>query len=292
MRRIILISCQFFSLVAVAIAQTIAIDEWKITNNDVTFTYSVSKLEKDSAINVQLFIKADSGSNYVPLMHVTGDIDTIKSNGKYKIAWVDMRESPMATGEEYLFKVKIKDKFYFRQSGQSGAGKEKKHLFVAYAANMTAPFGLRAGKTGGIGWYAKIQFNSKPFLESSYTYEDQKIVDYDKFAWYQFTSEHAVSAFNICGGATFSIPRLENLNLYAGAGYGKEDCFYEYEETSYETNQLTGTYYAKDETLSASGIELEGGAIYCLNKLLITGGFSSTSFKTLNLELGIGLKFK
>jgi hypothetical protein len=128
----------------------------------------------------------------------------------------------------------------------------KKDLFIALTGNQVTPLGLRAGLLGKVGYYIALQSNLSPGIKGSYTYEDNAITDYNRFAWYEFTSEHKKAAFTACfGGLTFQAGR--NLFLYGGAGYGKYEVLYEIGNTVTKTIALLGTDYGRDETLSVKG---------------------------------------
>ncbi len=260
-------------------AQRIEQVQFKVAGNNIEIYYNASGLKFNQTVTTSLFVSTDGGVNFQgPLKLVTGELGPGIINGRHKIIWEAAKEIPL-DNVNLVFDVR----------GEITEAPNKRDFFAAYTGNLTTPLGLRVGLLGKTGIYVSFQSNLTPGKKGSYTYEDNAITDYNRFAWYEFTSEHKKVAYTVCAGATFQTGR--NFFIYAGAGYGKYEMLYEIKEYSYEDNALLDTDYGRDNSVSTTGPALEAGIIIRTGKVIVIGGGNLLNFKKPNWTAGIGISF-
>ncbi|MFZ4546135.1 MAG: hypothetical protein ACOYN4_01800 [Bacteroidales bacterium] len=268
-----------FSFGSAGIAQTIKNIKPLVFGNTIDIQYKVSGLKLNETLTVSLYVSNDGGSTYQgPMLEVKGDVGEKIFNGQHTITWEALKEMAFADVNT-IFDIRA----------EVVSEKIKRSFFVAYSGNLTTPIGLRIGQLGGLGWYITAQSNTNPTLTGSYTYTDGTITDYNQFAWYEFTSNHKVSAYMACAGLTYQLAR--KLYMYGGAGYGKVDNLYEINEYSYDGDAPLGTDYGRDSKTSIVGVALDAGLTYKIGKLTLIGGASSIGFAIPDFQAGIGYSF-
>lgn len=104
------------------------------------------------------------------------------------------------------------------------------------------------------------------------------------------TGSHKVSLQSATAGLLFQFSETPRINLYAGAGYGNRNVYW----------QTTSNQWAEVTDRSSKGLALEAGIIYSpvVDKsnaekpgISLSAGLSTISFKTIGLTIGIGLSF-
>lgn len=263
----------------IAFAQQIDNVFFAVTGNDIKLEYRVSGLKYNQTLNTKLYVSTNGGKSFTgPMKFVRGNIGPGITNGDQVIIWEAVNEMKI----EYV-------EIAFDVRGELVEEKIKRSYFAAYSGNTVTPIGIRAGLLGKTGVYVSLQTNFRPTLTGSYTYDDNAIIDYDRLAWYEFTSGHEVAAFSVCAGLTSQVG--PDLFVYTGAGYGKEEHFYKINEYSYDDNSLLGSDYGKDEEASVKGLTVEAGIIVRIKNVLIIGGANSTGFQIPNWVAGVGYSF-
>lgn len=269
----------FFLLSTQLFAQRIENVRFTTAGNNIEIYYTVAGLKFNQTLNTSIYASTDGGVSFQgPLKYVTGEFGPGMVNGQHKVIWEATKEIPL-DNITLLFDVRA----------EVVETPVKKNFFVALTGNQITPLGLRLGLLGKTGYYLSFQTNTTPTLSGSYTYKDNAITDYDRFAWYEFTSEHKKAAFAAFGGLTFQAGR--NFFFYTGAGYGKYEVLYEIKEYSYEDDALLGTDYGRDETLSVQGPAFEAGIILRTGKVLLMGGANVINFKMPGWSAGVGFSF-
>lgn len=260
-------------------AQRIEQVQFKVAGNNIEVYYNASGLKFNQTVTTLLFVSTDGGVNFQgPLKLVTGELGPGIINGRHKIIWEASKEIPL-NNVNLVFDVR----------GEIMEVPNKRDFFATFTCNLTTPLGLRVGFLGKTGIYLSFQSNLTPGISGSYTYENNTIADYTRFAWYEFTSEHKKAAWTACAGATFQTGR--NFFIYTGAGYGTYEMLYEIKEYSYDDDVLLGTDYGKDTSVSTTGPVLEAGIIYRTGNVLFLGGGNLLNFKMPNWTAGIGISF-
>ena len=74
---------------------------------------------------------------------------------------------------------------------------------------------------------------------------------------------------------------LSFLSVYAGAGYGKHQLFWE----------DTAGKWASVQDRSASGVAVDAGLVFNWQHLSVMAGVSAIGFKSVFAELGVGYRF-
>ena len=227
-------------------------------------------------INVSLYLSRDNGQTYVgPLKEVTGDIGKVDKEGLKTIVWDPMKEMPFVS-ETLIFDVRA----------EIIRNKPRQSFFLMYVGNSTTYLGLRAGVLGRVGFYGEIRGNLMALNTGKYTYKDG-IVDYDQPGYYNFTGSNGYAAFSALVGV--NLQPANNIFLYMGVGYGKEDYMMKIDEFSYEGDVNIGSSYVKYDQYSNSGVEIDLGVIYRIKMLMLSGGATMINFKTFGWTAGIGI---
>lgn len=130
-------------------------------------------------------------------------------------------------------------------------------------------------------------YNTNKLINST-SESNYAVPDYDGDGYYTFTGKVQQSRYAGLVGVTITLPKGFYLN--GGLGYGVRELMWEIEEFSYETNELLGSYWAKVDESSGSGIEWEIGAMYRWKKLLTTVGFAKVG-NYHETSIGVGLMF-
>jgi len=260
-------------------AQSITQVEPHVLGNNVKIFYDVHGLRFNQTMTISVYVSQNKGVTYQgPLQEVSGHVGENIFNGEHYIIWEPMKELQL-------------DKAYaiFDVRGVVVTNKIERSFFASYCGNLTAPFGLRTGVLGGTGFYVMGQMNAQPFLSGSYNYEDGTITDYNRFAWYEFTSNHKVSAYLFCAGITYQVAK--NMFLYGGAGYSKYEVLYEINEYSYNGDEFLGKNYGRDTKTSKRGVAFEAGLVLRFRNFIIAGGTSVISYNLPDWQVGIGYNF-
>lgn len=248
-------------------------------DNKIVVEYTISGAKFNQSFNISLFVSTDEGQTYEgPLTQVTGNVGKGITGGKHTIIWDFLNEMPI-TDEDLVFDVRA----------EVIETPVKRSWFVSYVGNTITYLGLRVGMIGKVGWYAEGRMNMPGLEKSSYEFNGETVVEYDKQGYYQFSNNNGYSSFFAGAGLTFQPGK--DFFIYAGAGYGKENYLYEIDDYSYENEAKTGTTYVKDPDYSNWGVEVDAGIIYRFNKLLFTGGATTVNFNTINWTAGVGISF-
>lgn len=128
---------------------------------------------------------------------------------------------------------------------------------------------VMAGKIENFGGYVKLQTNLN--FNGSYVYEG-----YSWSANRYFNDNIYTGRYAFSGGVLYRV--IKPVILYGGLGYGSR--WVNWETVSGNKFRITD--------LSYTGIEIETGVIYKLNKLFLTGGISLIPFQFMELNIGAG----
>jgi hypothetical protein len=259
-------------------AQQVRVTHVSVTSNDkIEVAYTINGLKNYQEIsNIRFYVSRDGGDHFEgPLKEVSGDIQSGLRNGKYIMIWDVMEEMPLVE-ENLIFDVRI-------------TVEEKKALMISLQGNMVTPLGLRIGQLGKLGWYVEGRASLLATQSPSFTYENEKIIDYDQPGYYKFNGNKGYNAWSAVAGLTWQLSW--NLFVNAGVGYGVENYMYEINNYSYDTEEKTGNSWVKDSEYSTSGIEVDAGLIFKYKKLIVNAGVTSIGFNIFNWEAGIGIAF-
>lgn len=165
-----------------------------------------------------------------------------------------------------------------------GVGAIKPLIFKADGrtlSNIDVGYSFTLGFVKTLGLYAKVNTN---FSSISGDYTPSALPN----IYYGVTDEYSNSTFNrfsLVGGFML---KLSPVMLYVGAGKGH---YYHYEKTDLY-NYLDDSFVNKINltTMSFSGLEADAGLIINFNKVGISMGVSSFSFKYYEVNAGLGIR--
>jgi len=260
-------------------AQQVRVAGVNVTGNDkIEVAYTIKGLKNYQEISkIEFYVSRDDGIHFEgPLKKVSGDIQPGLRNGKHIMKWDVMKEMPLVE-ENLIFDVRIT------------LAKVKKALMISLQGNTVTPLGLRIGQLGKLGWYVEGRASLLAAQSPSFTWDREKIIDYDQQGYYQFNGNKGHNAKSAIAGITYQL--TWNLFVNAGVGYGVENYMYEIGQYSYETESKTGDAWVKDSEYSTSGIEVDAGLIFKYKKLVVNAGVAAINFKMFNWEAGIGMAF-
>jgi opacity protein-like surface antigen len=130
---------------------------------------------------------------------------------------------------------------------------------------------IMVGRVKRVGEYFKIKSNLR--------FNGSNDIEGESSNNIYFNDNTKKGRFAITGGLLWRIS--SPTVLYSGIGYGSR--WVNWETISGESYRVTDISY--------KGLELEAGLIYKVKKLQISGGLSTTSLKSLETNIGIGVKF-
>jgi hypothetical protein len=250
-----------------------------LSEDKVIITYDIIGGRFFNYYTISLYVSRDNGNTYEgPLQEVSGDVGENIRHGSHQITWDAMKEIPFV---DQNFKFDVKAEIFEDEL--------KPSIFISYVGNTVTPIGLRIGMIGRIGWYVEGRMNLIAFDSPAYTYKDGEIIDYDQPGYYEFTSGKGYSAFSALGGITYQPGR--NMFLYAGTGYAWEKYLYEITNYSYEDDQPIGKSNVVHDDYNLSGFELDAGAMYRFNMILVSAGATTLNFKNIWWTVGVGVVF-
>ncbi len=147
--------------------------------------------------------------------------------------------------------------------------------------NAGAMLGVKF-KNSNMGIYASYRSNFT-FVSSDLSIDSSEEPSH-------LTGSHKVSLQSATAGLLFQFSETPRINLYAGAGYGNRNVYW----------QTTSNQWAEVTDRTTKGLALEAGIIYSpvVDKsnaekpgISLSAGLSTISFKTIGLTIGIGLSF-
>jgi hypothetical protein len=164
----------------------------------------------------------------------------------------------------------------------------KPKKFVIYNFSGSSLLGASFGMVTKVGWYTRIKTNGS-FANSEYITTDLSVTNYDGIDYYEYTGNVKRSRFGITGGLV--LKTTPKMFLYTGLGYGSRNLLWEVQEKSIASTLDMRKIWAKHDGKSASGLELELGAMFKYNKVNISLGVNAIDLKFFEFNGGIGLFF-
>lgn len=174
--------------------------------------------------------------------------------------------------------------------------KLKNHLYLGYSGSVfpnnteyIAPYGLRVGMLGEIGWYLSGQFNQAYFESYAYEFDGENVLDYTKNQYYRFNGKINYPLFSLTGGCSFYLGGT--FHVYVGGGYGSKKVYRQMDEFTYSSDQKVKECFVVDKNFTTKGIELEGGLILHTRPIVFNVGISNFKINYTAIELGMGINF-
>lgn len=168
---------------------------------------------------------------------------------------------------------------------EDSVSSEDSHIFIIPQIgfspewNAGAMLGVKF-KNSNMGIYASYRSNFT-FVSSDLSIDSSEEPSH-------LTGSHKVSIQSATAGLLFQFSETPRINLYAGAGYGNRNIYW----------QTTSNQWAEVADRTSKGLVLEAGILYSPPKhfwhkpgLTLSAGLSTINFKTIGLTLGIGLSF-
>jgi len=275
MKKLLLSVGCFAAFSGMVVAQVISSVKSTVQVDKVLIQYELSGGHSTDYFSISLYVSRDGGKTFEgPLKEVTGDIGRDIRKGTHSIVWDALKEIPF-TEESMVFDVRGE-----RQP-------VKKSVYLMLTGNSTTWIGLRAGILGKVGFYAEMRANPDAFKNSDYTYKDGILTDYTPAGYYEFTGKSGYSAFSVLGGVNWQV--IDNLFVYAGAGYGKENWLVQVEQFTYDGSSPYKVTYAKCDGYSNAGPEVDAGVMYRVKWFIASAGATTIRFKTFNWTVGVGI---
>lgn len=264
----------------VLLSQRIINVQATIQDDQVLIGYQVKGLQCQQSIkNLSFYVSKDDGHSYYgPLNELSGDIKSGIRNGKYIVAWDALNELPF-TNERLIFDVRaeIKEK------------KRKRAIMLSYVGNVKTPLGGRIGQLGKVSWYLEGRASLLSGQAAQYSYSGNNLIGYDKENnSVNPTGDDGWKAYSGIVGTTIQTDC--NFFIYLGIGYGFEQFIKKFDETDEQGNAI-GSVWAKDESKSIQGVEMDGGVIFRYKKLIVSGGITVLNLEKYNWTMGVGVAF-
>jgi len=268
----------FLSFSSTMNAQKIKNIEPVRNGNNIVVNYTlVAKFNQK--FNVSLYFSRDGGKTFEgPLEAVTGDVGKGIRAGQNKIIW-DVFKDVYSLEGDIVFDVRA----------EVIEEEVSKQFVLSYSGSIDAPVGLTIAQVGKIGWYVSAKTGMN-FSKPEYTYGGQDWdPGFESAQYYKFNSTEDLRRLSITGGITWQLGK--NFFVYTGLGYGMKEHLWQMELYDYETDSKTGEEYVQQPDYTYTGLETEGGIMLKINKIFISAGVTSVSFKYTNLTFGIGWAF-
>ena len=268
----------FLSFSSTMNAQKIKNIEPVRNGNNIVVNYTlVAKFYQK--FNVSLYFSRDGGKTFEgPLEAVTGDVGKGIRAGQNKIIW-DVFKDVYSLEGDIVFDVRA----------EVIEEEVSKQFVLSYSGSIDAPVGLTIAQVGKIGWYVSAKTGMN-FSKPEYTYGGQDWdPGFESAQYYKFNSTEDLRRLSITGGITWQLGK--NFFVYTGLGYGMKEHLWQMELYDYETDSKTGEEYVQQPDYTYTGLEAEGGVMLRINKIFISAGVTSVSFKYTNVTFGIGWAF-
>ncbi|MDD3878292.1 MAG: hypothetical protein PHT69_16860 [Bacteroidales bacterium] len=261
-------------------AQSIKNINWESDSTKIILKYDLLSFIKGNTYNIQVFCSTDGGYTYNTALRSTlGDIGTDISLGRKKTVVWDVFKDVGGLAGMVSFKVVAERNPMIRD------------FFISYNGSLETPIGLQIGLLGGISPYLSLRGNTDFNFKNNYVYNDIEYVLNYPYETIYFVYGEAVKhpRYSITAGINAQV--FSKGFVYLGAGYGESRLLWEVKEFNYADDSLYEVSWAQNNDYSIKGLELEGGLIIPIKKVLLKVGGSLLSFKEPAYTFGIGYRF-
>jgi hypothetical protein len=254
--------------------------------NTIIVSYKITGAKFNQSFDVSLYVSKDGGGTFHgPLKEVSGGVGKGISGGQHNITWDVFKEVATLDGD-ITFDVRV----------QVIEKEIPIRFFAGLAGSVSVPetdyasFGITAGQTGKTGWYIAARFNPAFFKgPADYACNDERITDYNGDGYYVFDDKTLKPQLSITSGLNFLVAK--DFYLFAGAGYGTRKYLWHINNYSYPDEKLVSDSYASHEDYEVSGIQLDGGAMLRIGKILVHGCVTNLNLQYMSVAAGIGIEF-
>lgn len=293
-----------FSFAAISHSQVISsprqgeitLGETKVSmgNDEIIIDYGIYFGEQVKYCKIGVTMIVD-GKPFKGKTYFSGDVGIILEPGPKQIRYDISKQKEQLAGKDIRFRINVLNKTFLADSVSEKIYPQKvvpkkvtplkavpeKHTLKTVLTATISPlsprsFGLMAGVVKKAGGYARFQSNFS-FTKEAFVADKSGAIDGGGYLW--TTGKGKIQTMKVTAGALFKAHKV--IYPYAGAGYGYKNCVYE---------DVSGDW-GLIEDLSKSGLALETGLVVKAGPIALSAGISSIKFKTVSLDLGIGVIF-
>lgn len=240
--------------------------------------YDLKGLSYKKEIKITPYI--ESGNASLPNMQsLTGDFDWVNRGGKSKVVIWDPFKDGISSLEG--IRASIKTDAEVRK-----AVLPRFRCFMLHGSN-SAPLGIKYVQLSPVGFFAGFRMGKFP-PSYTYTVTNTGEIDYPESGVYEIGTEKRLAGFAFTAGPTFQIGR--NMYAYAGAGYGAEQLFWEYQKYNSDYD-LQGSEWALNESINSKGVAVDAGIVMRFGRVLLDIGGGTIQFKSYQITGGVGWAF-
>lgn len=150
---------------------------------------------------------------------------------------------------------------------------------------------------GNFGYGLTVKYAIGDNINTAFETDNGFVSNYNPVGtYYKFNGDFKTDRFAIIPSVFLLI--TDRILVNVGAGYGKRSLYWGINEISFATNTLSNTNWAKNTQASQSGIELQGGITYLINKFNVHVGMNQLGLIKLKgngsfseITVGIGYNF-
>lgn len=275
MRNVVVIMVLLFSFVTAqaqeygrAAKNEVVVSEARVSRDEreLVVDYEIMLGDNVLSCEVEVVLKADGRSVRYNPNDLIGDYGRITSSGQKQVRFNVENMKHALAGRAITFTLNVKSKDVL----------DNTVLAMASVSLFPQPsYGLMLGYVRKIGGYAKVRsdFGS---VKPAYGCMSDGTMDGGYF-W--ASGEQKKARLQATAGMLFRASR--NVYPYAGVGYGARGVYWE---------DFKGEW-AQVEDYSCKGIAAEAGLIFKFGPVAFSAGVSSTAFKYVEAEIGIGVAF-
>lgn len=282
----------------------VSIGETKVSmgKNEIVIDYRILLGEDVQSCKVNAMMYID-GKSFRKATEFSGDIGTITDSGLKRIRYDFSGRKDRLVGKDISFRLDVSDKKVSpynisatERGGVSGNRvsdlniSEKKVIGTKWlvSAHTSPLINTMSSKTSIPGSYGVMvgvvkKFGGYVSFRSNYEFAKSEYFVYSYKGLTSPTSKTKTSVVKASGGLLFRA--YESLYPYIGVGYGFNDRLYLNSDNSY-----SGSWWLVKD-LSNRGLVVEVGIVSKVGPVAISVGASTIKFKTLSLDLGLGVMF-
>lgn len=237
---------------------------------DIVVVYKILFGKNVLSCNVDVVLNVEGRNGYsIPLDNdeLTGDFGKIKEPGLKKFRYNIEKDKYQLAGRNLSFTLEVNNKNVLE---------DEVLVMASVGAWPQLSYGLMLGYVKKFGGYIKCRSDFN-FGEASYSCDSAGNIVDGGFIW--TTGTQREKRLQATAGLLFRATKW--LYPYAGAGYGYREVHWQ----DYEDNWVNVKDY------SCAGVSAEVGLILKTGPVALSAGFSTTSFRFSEVEVGIGLMF-
>ena len=278
MKKLVLIVVVLFSAFAASSAQEIpsprkdgiSIGDTKISRdgNELIVDYAILLGDQVLSCKVNATLLVD-GKPFKHTKEIKGDIGKIRQSGYKQIRYDIKGQQAALAGKDISFRLDV-----------SGKDVLKTRYLIMATASPLAPrsYGLTLGAVRRYGGYVNFQSNFV-FGKIAHTADRQGVYeDGDGIIWTSHNPAYYQS-LKVTGGLLIRAHKA--VYPYVGAGYGYHN---------YIIDDVYGDHI-RIRDYSPSGAVVEAGIIFRAGPVAISAGAGTVMFKTVSLDVGLGVMF-